>query len=168
MNKVFLIGRLTKDPEIRVTQTGKKVASFSIAISEGKDSNGQEMVTFMNCSAWERLAEIIEMYVKKGVKVCVLGSIKNRSWDKPDGTKGYATDINVRELEILTTKAEMQNLGSGDNESSSNSSQSQSSNQSKTEDQTEEGTDSKPAKKGSKKDNLPEIDVNDLNVQMPF
>ncbi len=166
MNKVFLIGRLTKDPEIRVTQTGKKVASFSIAISEGKDSNGQEMVTFMNCSAWERLAEILEMYVKKGVKVCVIGSIKNRSWDKPDGTKGYATDINVRELEILTTKAEMQNLGdSGSSDSNSNSNNSSSNN---AEENKEDSENSKSSKKDSKKDNLPEIDVNDLNVQMPF
>ena len=67
MNKVIIIGRLTKDPEIRTTQTGKKVASFSLAVNEGKDSNGQEMVQFFNCSAWDRLAEIAELqsYITK-------------------------------------------------------------------------------------------------------
>jgi single-strand DNA-binding protein len=109
MNKIILIGRLTKDPEIRVTQSSKKVASFSIAVNDGKDSNGQDITQFFNCNAWEKLAEIIESYIKKGTKVAVIGRLQNRSWDKPDGTKGYATDINVRELEILTSKAEAQN-----------------------------------------------------------
>jgi single-strand DNA-binding protein len=171
MNKVFLIGRLTKDPEIRVTTTGKKVCNFTLAINDGKDSSGQELTTFMNCIAWERLAEILEMYVKKGVKVCVIGSIRNRSWDKPDGSKGYATEVNVREMEILTTKAEMANLeGSESGNNSSDSSSSNSQNQSNQDEGTDE--DKKKSKKKSKskdeEEKLPEINVDDLNVQMPF
>jgi len=149
MNKVFLIGRLTKDPEIRVTQTGKKVASFSIAVSDGKDQNGQELTQYFNCSAWERLAEIIEMYTPKGTKVCVIGKLQNRSWDKPDGTKGYATDILVRELEILSSKSEMQN-------SALKSEVSQPENQ------------PKDLETKSVSHEIPEIDVADLDVTMPF
>jgi single-strand DNA-binding protein len=151
MNKVFLIGRLVKDPEIRTTSTGKKVASFSLAISDGKDQSGQEITQFFNGSAWERLAEIIEMYVKKGTKVAIFGSLKNRSWDAPDGTKRYATDILAREMEILSSK----------NESSSDSVPTPPSDDN-----------SAPAPKKAKEekvnDDLPEIDINDINIQMPF
>jgi len=150
MNKVFLVGRLTKDPEIRVTPNGKKVASFAIAINEGKDADGQELVQFFNCSAWERLAEIIEAYVPKGTKVAIVGSLRNRSWDKPDGTKGYATEILVREMEILSSKAEI------DKQAETNASQAS---QSETK---------KINQNPSPEDDLPEIDVEQLNVQMPF
>jgi single-strand DNA-binding protein len=152
MNKVFLIGRLVKDPEVRSTSTGKKVASFSIAISDGKDTEGKEITQYFNASAWERLAEIIELYVKKGTKVAVMGSLKNRSWDKPDGTKGYATDILARELEILSSRSEG---GSDQSESSSSSAPGASS-------------PSAPAAAPTKTAELPEIDINDINIQMPF
>ena len=118
MNKIFLIGRLVKEPEIRTTTSGKKVASFSIAVSNGKDQNGQELTQYFNCSAWEKLAEIVENYVHKGTKVAVIGKLQNRTWDKPDGTKGYSTDILANELEILTSKAEseaMAQRSGGDN-----------------------------------------------------
>ena len=101
MNNVILIGNVTKDPEIRNTQTGKKIASFSLAVNEGKDK-----VQYFSCSAWEKLADILEAYVKKGTKVAVVGSLQNRSWEKPGGTKAYATDILIRELDILTSRKE--------------------------------------------------------------
>lgn len=110
MNKVFLIGRLVKDPEVRTTSTGKKVASFSIATSDGKDQNGQEITQYFNCTAWEKKAEVIENYVKKGHKVAVIGKLQNRTWDKPDGTKGYATDILAVEIEMLTGKMEAEGM----------------------------------------------------------
>ncbi len=110
MNKIILIGRLVKDPEIRSTATGKKVASFSIAVSDGKDQNGQEITQYFNCTAWEKKAEIVELYVKKGHKIAIVGKLQNRSWDAPDGTKKYATDVLVSELEILTSKAEAEGM----------------------------------------------------------
>jgi single-strand DNA-binding protein len=165
MNKVILIGRLTKDPEIRTTTTGKKVASFSVATSEGKDSSGQELTQFFNCSGWDKLADIIESYVKKGSRVAIVGSLKNRSWDGSDGTKRYATDISVRELEILTTRAESEAMqqASSDTSNSGNYPAQQSSNNSKPA--------NKPAPSKPANNDLPEIDINDLddmNVQMPF
>jgi len=153
MNKVILIGNLTKDPEIRNTQTGKKVASFSIAVNEGKDK-----VQYFNCSAWDKLADVLELYIKKGTKVAISGSLQNRSWDKPDGTKAYATDISVRELDILSSKSDQERSSQSNSNSGSNSSQqneSQSQNQSDSTDQNQP-------------ENLPEINVDDLNVQMPF
>ncbi len=162
MNKVFLIGRLTKDPEIRVTSTGKKVASFSLAVNEGKDANGQELVQFFNLSAWEKLAELIESYVKKGGRLAVVGRLQNRSWDKPDGSKGYATDVVVREMEILTSKSEAQSMSEADNSNSH------------PDDTSNTTSPAKSAKKSAKpaeddgEDELPEIDIDSMNVTMPF
>jgi len=159
MNKVILVGRLTKDAEIRTTQTGKKVASFSIAVDDGKDTSGQRLTSYFNCTAWDSLADLIEQYIKKGHRIAVTGKLQNRSWDKPDGTKGYATDISVKELEMLTTKAEADAIAnSSSNEggytapTASNSS-----------------TPAKAATKPSADTELPEIDVDSINsVQMPF
>lgn len=107
MNKVILIGRLTKEPEIRITQSGKKVASFSLAVDDGKNPNGGKQAQFFNCTAWEKTAEITEKYVNKGSQVCIIGKLENRSWEK-DGVKKYSTDIFVKELEMLSSKKESQ------------------------------------------------------------
>ena len=112
MNKVFLIGNLTKDPDVRTTATGKKVVSFSLAIRDGKDASGNEVTQYFNCTAWEKLADIIDQYVKKGHKIAINGSLKNRSWDGPDGVKKYATDILATDIELLTSKAESERIGS--------------------------------------------------------
>jgi len=154
MNKVIMIGNLTKDPEVRTTQTGKKVASFSIAVNEGKDR-----VQYFNCSAWERLADILEQYVKKGTKVAIVGGLQNRSWDKPDGSKGYATDITVRELDILTSRADQDRINQVNTQNpGSQPAASQSASDTAAPAET-------PAAAPEK---LPEINVDDLNVQMPF
>lgn len=155
MNKIFLIGRLTKDAEIRSTNTGKKVASFSIAVNEGKDQNGQEIVQFFNLSAWERLAEIVEQYIKKGSKVAVVGKLQNRSWDKPDGTKAYATDVLVKELEILSSSSDRETGSASSDSSSSNSGQTSPVN-------------APSDKAASPAGELPDINVDDINIQMPF
>ena len=160
MNKVIIIGRLTKDPEIRVTQSGKKVASLSIAVDDGKDTNGQKLTQYFNASAWDVLAERFESFVKKGHRVCVIGKLQNRSWDKPDGTKGYATDVQVRELELLTSKSEAEALDQGSHDSGESEYH-----------QPETKSVSKPASKKkaeSADEELPEIDVDSINVQMPF
>lgn len=158
MNKVILVGRLTKDAEIRTTQTGKKVASFSIAVDDGKDSSGQRLTSYFNCTAWDSLADLIEQFVKKGHRLAVTGKLQNRSWDKPDGTKGYATDISVRELEMLTTKAEADTIAN-----------SSSSNDSTTAPSSKTSPASKPAATKAPETELPEIDVDSINsVQMPF
>ena len=106
MNKVFLIGNITKDPEIKTTSTGKKVASLSLAVSDGKDANGQNVSQFFNLKAWEKTAEIIEKYCQKGHKIGIVGKITTRKWEKEDGTTAYITEILINEIELLTSKSE--------------------------------------------------------------
>jgi single-strand DNA-binding protein len=164
MNKVFMIGRLVKDPEVRSTQTGKKVASFSIALNEGKGPQGNDLVSYFNLSAWEKTAEIVEKYAQKGTKVAVVGRLQNRSWDKPDGTKGYATDIVVSELELLSARGEQ--TSSGDESMSGAVPPSTRSPQAYTPAPSDTGA--RAAKKKESDNALPEIDVESMNVQMPF
>lgn len=107
INKVFLIGNLTADPEIRETPSGHKVATFSVATEKKwKDAGGevQKKVTYHSCVAWRKLAEIIEQYVVKGMKVHIEGSLDTRSWDHEDGTKRWKTDIIVDEFMMLSSR----------------------------------------------------------------
>ena len=97
LNKVMIIGRLTRDPEIRTTPTGQNVASFSVATSfNWTDQQGQkkEQTEFHNVVAWRKLADIIGQYLKKGSQVYLEGRLQTRSWDdKTDGKKRYRTEI---------------------------------------------------------------------------
>ena len=119
VNKVVLIGRMGKDPELRRTQSGTAVASFSLATSEKfKDKQGQqqEETEWHNCSVWNKAAEIIAQYCKKGSMIYVEGKLKTRSWED-NGVKKYATDIIVREFQFLDSKPQdnqqQQNNGGG-------------------------------------------------------
>ena len=157
-----MIGRLTKDPETRVTQTGKKVTSFSIALNEGKSAQGNDLVSYFNMSAWEKTADIIENYARKGTKVAVVGRLQNRSWDKPDGTKGYATDIVVSELELLSGRSD----AAADGEASAPGVPAATAPKPYTAPASD--ANAARAKKKQDDDTLPEIDVDSMNVQMPF
>lgn len=170
MNKVILIGNLTRDPEIKATSTGKKLARFSIAVNDGKTADGKDLTQYFNLTAWERTAEIIEMYVKKGHKICVVGNLQNRSWDKPDGTKGYATEIVVRELEMLTSKLEAERINSQNLNANNNSYPGDNSNTSaNTSNSNPSGNnDDNNNNYSQEKEELPEINVDDINVSMPF
>lgn len=107
-NSATLVGNLGKDPEIKTVGTNNdKVANFSIATSETwKDKSGakQERTVWHNIVCWRGLAEIVEKYVKKGDRVLIVGRIDNRSYDKPDGTKGYVSEIVADTLKILGGK----------------------------------------------------------------
>lgn len=99
MNKVILIGRLTRDPEARYTQTNNTlVTTFSLAVNRrfAKEGDAQS-VDFLNCIAWAKTGEFVSKYFKKGQQVSVVGRIQTRSWDDQQGQKHYATDIVVEE-----------------------------------------------------------------------
>ena len=117
VNKVILIGNLGKDPEVKVTPSGTPVAKFSLATNERyKDKAGQwqDRTEWHNLVAWQRTAEIIGEYVKKGSKIYVEGSLRTSSWDdKNTGEKKYRTEIVVNDLVLLS--------GRGDGESASRS-----------------------------------------------
>jgi single-strand DNA-binding protein len=96
LNKAFIIGNLTRDPEIKALPSGMQVASFSVATNRvWKDKNGakQESADFHNIVVFGRQAETAAQYLKKGASVLVEGRIQTRSWDGPDGKKNYRTEI---------------------------------------------------------------------------
>lgn len=105
LNKVMLIGRLTRDPEVRTTPTGQNVASFSIATSfNWTDQSGQkkEQTEFHNCIAWRKLADIVGQYLKKGSQLYIEGRLQTRSWDdKTSGQKKYRTEIVIDNMIML-------------------------------------------------------------------
>src|ERR1700690_1841415 len=105
VNKIFLLGNVGKDPEIRTTAGGMTVATFSLATSDrAKDAQGNwaDKTEWHNLVAFQRTAEIVRDYVKKGTQVFVEGKIQTRSWDdKESGAKRYKTEILVNELSLL-------------------------------------------------------------------
>ena len=110
MNKVLLVGRLTRDPEMRTTGTRMVVTKFSVAVNHNfTDRNGERGVDYINCSAFNRQAENIAKYCKKGSLVSVEGSIRTGSYDAPDGTKKYTTDVACNQVNFLSTKNDNSN-----------------------------------------------------------
>lgn len=99
MNRVILSGRLTKDAEIRYTQTNEKVASFTLAV----DRIGSNEADFINCIAFKKTAEFIEKYLSKGRKILALGRINTNSYEK-DGKKVYTTNVIVEQVEFADSK----------------------------------------------------------------
>ena len=108
LNKVILIGNLGKDPELRYTNSGVPVGTFSLATNEQwKDSEGnvQERTEWHNIVAWQKLAEICAEYLKKGSKVYIEGRLQTKSWeDKNTGQKRYSTEIVANDMIMLDPK----------------------------------------------------------------
>lgn len=105
MNKVYLIGNLTRDPEMRSTSAGIPVCNFSIAVNRRfkNAQTGQQETDFFNIVAWRQLAELCGRYLAKGRKVAVSGSIQTRSYEAQDGSKRTAFDIVADEVEFLSS-----------------------------------------------------------------
>ncbi len=111
MNKVILIGRFTRDPESRMSQSNMEISRFSLACQgEFVNRNGEREVEFINCVAFNRLATTINRYCRKGSLISATGRIRNSSYDAQDGTKRYTTDIVIEQLEFLGSRQ-----GSSDN-----------------------------------------------------
>ena len=107
MNKVILMGRLTKDIEMRQTPNGVSLVRFSIAVTRRfKNSNGEYDADFINCVAWRKTGEFIARYFQKGSMIAIVGSIQTRSWDGNDGKKQYATEVIVDEAYFTGSKTE--------------------------------------------------------------
>ena len=107
LNKVMLIGNLTRDPELRYIPSGQAVTTFTIAVNRAfnsKSGEKKEEVAFIRIVAWARLAEICNEYLKKGRPVFVEGRIQTRSWDGPDGNKRYSTEVVADNVQFLGSK----------------------------------------------------------------
>ncbi|MGN0967392.1 MAG: single-stranded DNA-binding protein [Candidatus Coprovivens sp.] len=114
MNKAIIIGRLTRDPEMRTTTSGTNSTTFTVAVSRNYTSaNGERETDFLNCVAWRKQAENIAKYCTKGSQVAVEGRIQTRSYDAQDGTKRYVTEIIADNVTFLGGKGS--NVPSEDN-----------------------------------------------------
>ena len=111
MNKVILIGRLTKDVELRYTQTNNTaVASFSLAVNRKFVKPGEErQADFINIVAWSKLGEFCSKYFKKGQQVGIIGRIQTRSWDDEQGQKHYVTEVIAEEIDFIGSKNKQNN-----------------------------------------------------------
>ena len=115
LNKVILMGRFTRDPELRSTPQGISTCAFSIAVDRNFVRQGEERkADFINCVAWRQTAEFISKYFKKGSMVALEGSIQTRSWDDQDGKKRYATDVVVNQVYFAESKRDSQSSMSDD------------------------------------------------------
>ncbi len=110
INKAILMGRLTRDPELRHTGSGTPVCSFSIAIDNGYGEN--RSTDFINCVAWNKTAEFVEKYFTKGRMIIVVGRISTRSWEGQDGKKNYTTEVVVSEVSFGESKKSADEGGS--------------------------------------------------------
>ncbi|MBQ2768379.1 MAG: single-stranded DNA-binding protein [Clostridia bacterium] len=107
MNKVFLIGNLTRDPELRETPSGVAMCRFAIAVNRNYSSgDGERQTDFFECTAWRGMAETIARYTKKGKKISIVGSIQLRNYEDNQGVKRTAVDIVVQDFEFLSPRDE--------------------------------------------------------------
>lgn len=109
INRVVLVGRLTRDVEVRKTTSGLSVARFTIACNRRGGQNAQQQADFINCVAWRQSADFMGAYAKKGSLIGVEGRIQTSSYDRPDGSKAYNTEVVCDSCQILESKAASQN-----------------------------------------------------------
>jgi len=117
LNKAILVGRLTKDPELRSTASGISVVSFTVAITRSYARQGEERQTdFINCVAFRNTADFISRYFAKGNMIAVDGSIQTRTWDDQEGKRHWVTEVMVNEAHFVESKkdsAQSANVGGG-------------------------------------------------------
>ena len=107
INKTIIAGRLTADPELRTTQNGVSVTSFTVAVNRRMAKDGETQADFFNVTAWRATADFVTKYFRKASSICVTGFLQNRSWEK-DGQKHYATEIVADEVYFVDSKNETQ------------------------------------------------------------
>ncbi|MGN0496910.1 MAG: single-stranded DNA-binding protein [Lachnospiraceae bacterium] len=113
MNKVILMGRLVRDPEIRYSQNGENelaIARYTLAVDRRFKRNGEQQADFISCVTFGRLAETAEKYFKQGTKICIEGRIQTGSYTNKDGVKVYTTDVVVENQEFAERKASAENI----------------------------------------------------------
>ena len=118
MNKTLLIGRTTKDPDIRYTQSEQPmtIARFNLAVDRRFKKDGEQSADFISCVAFGKTAEFIEKYVFKGTKIAVEGRIQTGSYTNNDGNKVYTTDVVVEQVEFAGAKTDSESAAKGSND----------------------------------------------------
>ena len=127
MNKVVLMGRLTRDPDVRYSQgeTPLAIARYTLAVDRRFKRNGEQDADFINCVAFGRTAEFAEKYLKQGTKMVVSGRIQTGSYTNRDGVKVYTTEVVIEEQDFAESKAASQQNNSGNAQNASNNQQAQ-------------------------------------------
>jgi len=119
MNRIILIGRLTKDPELKYLQNEKCVCNFSMAVDrKHKDAEGNKGVDFFNVTVWNKAAETIKTYVQKGHKLMVEGRVEFENWTDNDGNKRTSTSVVLENFEFLQSKERTESNNTSDYEQS--------------------------------------------------
>lgn len=111
MNNVSLVGRLTRDPEVRYTDGGLSIARINIAVDRKFKKEGEQTADFIGCIAFGKTAEFIEKYFSKGQRIGLTGRIQTGSYDNKDGQKVYTTDVVVENVEFVESKSSGDNQG---------------------------------------------------------
>ena len=110
MNKIILVGRLVKDPEVKATQSQISVCSFTLAVDRKfKNADGERQADFISCVAWRQQAELLGKYFQKGSRVGIIGNLQSRSYDDANGKKVYVTEVIVDEIEFVESKRDVAN-----------------------------------------------------------
>ena len=121
MNKVFLIGNLTRDPELTETSSGVAVCRFAIAVNRNYSGpDGERKTDFFNCTAWRGLAETVSRYAHKGNKVAVCGSVEIREYEDKEGNRRTSVDVVAQDVEFLTPRGQGDNSGYGESAPAAN------------------------------------------------
>jgi single-strand DNA-binding protein len=116
MNKIILVGRLTKDPEVRTTSAGFNTVNFTVAVNRNfKNKDGNYDADFLPCVAFRQTADFISKFFKKGNMICLDGRVQTRSYDAQDGSKRYVTEVVVENVEFVGGKNESSSSSARDN-----------------------------------------------------
>ena len=108
MNKLMIIGNLTRDPELRTTPTGKNVCTFTVAVNRRKKVNGQPDADFFRVSAWDATGELCAKYLSKGRKVCIIGAVTAHAYTTSKGEAAASLEVTANEVEFLSSAAQDQ------------------------------------------------------------
>lgn len=104
MNSIILIGRLTKSPESKLLESNKFITTFSLAVDNGKDKNGENITLFINCIAFDKTAEVISKYVGKGHKLGIMGRLNQRTYTNKENNQVTTYEVSVSSVELLEPK----------------------------------------------------------------
>ena len=108
INRVVLVGRLTKEPELRSTPSGAKVCQYTLAVNRNRKAEGQPESDFINCVSWNKTAELMNQYLSKGALIGIEGRIQTRSYDNQQGQKVYVTEVITDSVQFLESKPKAQ------------------------------------------------------------
>ena len=114
INNTVLVGRLTKDPELRYTASGTAVATFTLAVNRSfTNQNGEREADFINCVIWKKPAETMEKYAKKGTLIGIVGRIQSRNYENQQGQRVYVTEVVAGNFQLLESRQQSDQTGKG-------------------------------------------------------